>query len=127
MSAAGSPEGGPIGVAVVGCGTVSEEYLPNLTSFPDLNVVFCADLDLARAKDQAAKFGIGDCGSLAQALEDPVFELVVNLTLPVAHAEVASAAIAAGKHVWNEKPLTTEPATDRALLAQPAPARVRLG
>ena len=83
MSAAGSPGGAPIGVAVVGCGTVSEEYLPNLTSFPDLNVLFCADLDLARAKDQAAKYGIGACGSLAQALEHPGVELVVNLTLPV--------------------------------------------
>jgi predicted dehydrogenase len=127
MSAAGSPEGGPIGVAVVGCGTVSEEYLPNLTSFPDLNVVFCADLDPARAKDQAAKYGIGACGSLAQALEHPGVELVVNLTLPVAHAEVASAAIAAGKHVWNEKPLTTDPATGRVLLAQAAQAGVYLG
>jgi predicted dehydrogenase len=111
---------------VVGCGTVSEEYLPNLTSFPDLNVLFCADLDLARAEDQAAKYGIGACGSLAQALEHPGVELVVNLTLPVAHAEVASAAIAAGKHVWNEKPLTTDPATGRALLAQAAQAGVRL-
>ena len=49
----------PIGVAVVGCGTLSEEYLPNLTSFPDLRVLCCADLDLARAQDQAAKYGIG--------------------------------------------------------------------
>ena len=127
MSAAGSPGGAPIGVAVVGCGTVSEEYFPNLTSFPDLNVLFCADLDLARAKDQAAKYGVGASGSLAEALEHPGVELVVNLTLPVSHAEVASAAIAAGKHVWNEKPLTTDPATGRALLAQATQAGVRLG
>ena len=35
----------PVGVAVVGCGTISNEYLRNLTSFPDLRVLFCADLD----------------------------------------------------------------------------------
>jgi predicted dehydrogenase len=117
----------PAGVALVGCGTISDEYLRNLTSFPDLNVLFCADLDLARAKDQAARYGVAASGPLAQALEHPGVELVVNLTLPVSHAEVASAAIAAGKHVWNEKPLTTEPATGQALLAQAAQAGVRVG
>jgi predicted dehydrogenase len=118
---------GPLGVAVVGCGTVSDEYLPNMTSFPDLNVLFCADLDLARAEDQAAKYGVGACGTLDQALEYPGVDLVVNLTLPVSHAEVASAAISAGKHVWNEKPLTTDPAVGRSLLAQAQQAGVRLG
>jgi predicted dehydrogenase len=118
---------GPLGVAVIGCGTVSHEYLPNLISFPDLNVLFCADLELDRAREQADRFGVGASGSLAQALEYPGVELVVNLTLPVSHAEVAAAAIAAGKHVWNEKPLTTEPATGQTLLAQAARAGVRVG
>jgi predicted dehydrogenase len=117
---------GPLGVAVVGCGTVSDEYLPNMTSFPDLNVLFCADLDRPRAADQAAKYGVGASGSLAEALAYPGVEIVVNLTLPVSHAEVATAAIAAGKHVWNEKPLTTDPALGRDLLAQAARAGVRL-
>jgi len=117
----------PVGIAVVGCGTISDEYLRNLTSFPDLDVLFCADLDLTRAKDQAAKYGVGASGTLAQALEYPGVELVVNLTLPAAHAEVASAAVAAGLHVWNEKPLTTEPASGRALLAQAERTGVRVG
>jgi predicted dehydrogenase len=117
----------PMGLALVGCGTISDEYLRNLTSFPDLDVLFCADLDLARAKDQAARYGVGASGTLAQALEYPGVELVVNLTLPVAHADVASEAVAAGKHVWNEKPLTTSPDTGRALLAQARRAGVRVG
>ena len=95
----------PLGVAVVGCGTISDEYLRNLTAFPDLQVVFCADLDLERAKGQAAAYGVPAAGTLAQALEHDGVQLVVNLTLPGSHVEVAAAAIAAGKHVWNEKPL----------------------
>lgn len=117
----------PLGVAVVGCGTISDEYLRNLTSFPDLQVLFCADIDLERAKGQAARYGIATAGTLPQALQHPGVELVVNLTVPAAHAEVAAAAIAAGKHVWNEKPLTTDPGTGRALLEQARQAGVRVG
>jgi predicted dehydrogenase len=43
-------------------------------------------------------------------------DLVVNLTIPAAHADVALAAIAAGKHVWGEKPLTLDRASARAVL-----------
>jgi predicted dehydrogenase len=117
----------PLGVAVVGCGTISDEYLRNLTAFPDLSVLCCADLDLERAKKQAAAYGVPDAGTLARALEHHDVELVVNLTLPSAHAEVAAAAIAAGKHVWNEKPLTTDPASGLALLQQAERAGVRVG
>jgi predicted dehydrogenase len=54
-------------------------------------------------------------------------ELVVNLTIPAAHAGVASAAIAAGKHVWNEKPLAPDLASGRALLRQARQAGLRVG
>src|SRR5580693_1009658 len=126
MTARGGP-GGPVGVAVVGCGTISHEYLRNLTSFPDLNVVFCADLILERAQDQAAKYGVPEWGTTAQALRRPDTELVVNLTPPAAHAEVTSAALAAGKSVWTEKPLALDTATGRRLLAEADRAGLRLG
>ena len=49
-------------------------------------------------------------------LDHPEVEIVVNLTIPAAHAEVASQAIAAGKHVWNEKPLALDRASGQSLL-----------
>ena len=119
--------GGPVGVAVVGCGTISNEYLRNLTSFPDLRVLFCADLDLERAKEQAAKYGVPEAGTAAQALRRPDIELVVNLTIPAAHAGVTSAALAAGKSVWTEKPLALDTATGQRLLAEADRAGLRLG
>ena len=118
---------GPVGVAVAGCGTISNEYLRNLTSFPDLRVQFCADLDLERAKEQAAKYGVPEAGTAAQALRRPDVELVVNLTIPAAHAEVTSAALAAGKSVWTEKPLALDTATGQRLLAEADRAGLRLG
>jgi predicted dehydrogenase len=117
----------PFGVAVVGCGNISKQYLEHLTTFPDVRVLWCADIDQERAKSQAAAYGVPAAGSPQQALDDPAVQLVVNLTIPAAHAEVASAAIAAGKHVWNEKPLAPDVAAGRALLDQAEQAGLRVG
>ncbi len=117
----------PVGVAVVGCGTISDTYLSNLTSFPDLRVLYCADLDLERAKAQADKYGVPGAGSTAQAIGHPEVELVVNLTVPAAHADVARQAVALGKNVWIEKPLALDTGAGRALLADAARAGVRIG
>jgi predicted dehydrogenase len=46
--------------------------------------------------------------TVEQLLADPSIEIVLNLTVPKAHAEVALAAIEAGKSVYNEKPLAVE-------------------
>ena len=54
----------PVGVAVIGCGTISDEYLRNLTSFPDVRVLVCVDLVPERARAQAAKYGVPGVGAL---------------------------------------------------------------
>lgn len=118
---------GPVGVAVVGCGTISHEYLGNLTSFPDLRVLCCADIDLGRAAAVAAAYGVPGAGTVAEALSHPEVELVVNLTIPAAHAEVTSAALGAGKSVWTEKPLALDSATGESLIAQADRSGLRLG
>jgi predicted dehydrogenase len=117
----------PVGVAVVGCGTISNEYLRNLTSFPDLRVLYCADLDLERAKAQADRYGVPASGSTAQAVESPGVEIVVNLTVPAAHAAVAAAALAAGKNVWLEKPLALDTGAGRSIIEQADRAGLRVG
>jgi predicted dehydrogenase len=117
----------PFGVGVIGCGNISHQYLRNLTAFPDVTVLVCADLDADRAKAQAAAYGVPGWGSPADALGHPGVQLIVNLTVPVAHAEVTRAAIAAGKHVWSEKPLTLDVDSARALLTEADAAGVRIG
>ena len=57
--------------AVIGCGNISNQYLRNLTGFPDLAVLICADLDESRAKAQAAAYGVPEWGSPADALAHP--------------------------------------------------------
>ncbi|MET8005670.1 Gfo/Idh/MocA family protein [Nonomuraea glycinis] len=117
----------PVGVAVIGCGVISGQYLRNLAGFPAVRVVACADLDPARAEAAAAAHEVPYAGPPADVLRLPEVELVLNLTVPAAHAEVARAAVAAGKHVYNEKPLTSDPGSARDLLAAAGRAGVRVG
>ncbi|MBT1585471.1 Gfo/Idh/MocA family protein [Curtobacterium flaccumfaciens] len=105
---------GPVGVGVIGAGVISDQYLSNLTVFPDVTVRFIADIDLPRAAAQAEKWGVPGSGTVEELLADDDIEIVVNLTIPAAHVEVALQALAAGKHVWGEKPY----ALDRASAAE---------
>lgn len=105
---------GPVGVGVIGAGVISDQYLSNLTVFPDVTVRFIADIDLPRAAAQAEKWGVPGSGTVEELLADDDIEIVVNLTIPAAHVEVALQALAAGKHVWCEKPY----ALDRASAAE---------
>jgi predicted dehydrogenase len=114
-------------VAVVGAGNISDEYLRSLTSYPDLTVTAVADLDPGRAHTQAEAHGVPVWGSTAEVLSRDDVDLVVNLTIPAAHAEVALAAVAAGKHVWGEKPLTLDRESARAVLDAARAAGVVVG
>jgi predicted dehydrogenase len=109
---------GRVGVGVIGAGVISGEYLDNLTTFPDLDVLFVADIDLARAKAQAEKYGITGSGTVEELLRLPEIEIVVNLTTPAAHVEVALRALAAGKNVWTEKPFALDRESGKKLLGE---------
>lgn len=119
--------GGPVGVAVVGAGNISGQYLGNLTTFPDVKVLAVADIDEARAGSVAAEYGVESSGGLEAALAIPEVEIVVNLTIPAAHSDVALRALRAGKHVYGEKPLAMDPASGRAVLAEAAARGLRVG
>lgn len=118
---------GPVGIGVIGCGNISDQYLSTMGHFPDLRVVVVADLDQARATAQAAKYGVAAADGTADLLARDDVELVVNLTIPAVHAAVGLQAIAAGKHVWSEKPMATDRASGRALLDAAGLAGLVLG
>jgi predicted dehydrogenase len=121
------PGMGPVGVGFIGTGMISNTYLENLTKFPDIRVVILGDLNTELAAAQAAKHSVPQSGSAEDVLAHPDVELVVNLTIPAVHAEVASKALAAGKHVWSEKPISVDLASGRALLEQADTAGLLVG
>jgi len=118
---------GPVGVGFVGVGVISDTYLENLNSFPDVRVVILGDLDVERAKAQAEKHGVAEWGTTDDVLAHPDVDVVVNLTIPAVHVEVSSRAVAAGKHVWTEKPLGLDREGSAELLRQAEAAGLRIG
>lgn len=103
-------------VGIIGCGNISEIYHKNLKRFANVELVACADMLPERAKAKAAEHGIKAL-SVKQMLADKGIELIVNLTIPKAHAEVGLAALNAGKSVYNEKPLAVTREDAQQMLA----------
>jgi predicted dehydrogenase len=117
----------PIQIAIAGCGNIAGPYARTLRHFPQLNLVGAADLDPARAQAFAGEFGGKAYGSLDDLLADDGVELVINLTIHHAHAEVITRALNAGKHVFSEKPLTLSYAEARDLVDLAEARGLRLG
>jgi predicted dehydrogenase len=116
----------PLGVGLVGCGTISTVYLRNAAGFDSLRVVACSDADRAAAERTAVTHGLAACTTEELMRRDDV-DVVLCLTPPDWHADVALQAIAAGKHVYTEKPLATSLADARALVAEAERRGVRIG
>lgn len=116
-----------IKAGVIGCGNISSIYLEVGQTFEILEIAAVADLIPERAQAQAAKYHIPRACSVEELLADPEIQIVINLTIPNAHAEIGQRAVEAGKSVYNEKPLTIN-REDACRLLETAQAKgVRVG
>lgn len=103
-----------VGVGIIGTGwmgtTHSRAYLQAADRFHDsairAKLVVCADEVEARAQEAKDRFGFERCTTRWQdVIHDPHVQ-VVNITAPnYMHLAVATAAAAAGKHIFCEKPV----------------------
>ncbi|WP_425955613.1 Gfo/Idh/MocA family protein [Xylanimonas sp. McL0601] len=118
--------GQPLRIGIVGVGAISGAYLTTIERLEALRLVAVADLDAARAAAVAAAYGARAL-TVAELVTDPGVDVVLNLTVPAAHAEIALAAIAAGKDVYGEKPLAATMDEARAILDAAREAGVRVG
>jgi predicted dehydrogenase len=114
-------------VGIIGCGNISGAYLGISKKFKILDVVACADLIPARAKEAAKKFKIKKACTVQKLLADREIEIVMNLTIPNAHFSVAMAALESGKNVHNEKPLAITRAEGKKLLKIAREKGLRVG
>jgi len=109
----------PLRIGIIGAGNISGVYIKNLTLFRSTKIVAVADIDLDRAKGAASKITDAQALTPDELLASDDVELVLNLTIPNSHGPVAIAAARAGKHVYNEKPLSIA-LSDAQILLQEA-------
>jgi len=114
-------------IGIIGCGNISKAYILTAQSFPILEIASVADMDVDRAKAKAREFSLPRGCSVDDILADTDIELLVNLTVPKAHGEIALAALKSGKHVYNEKPLGATVGEGKHILDAAASAGLRVG
>ncbi|HRH49618.1 MAG TPA: Gfo/Idh/MocA family oxidoreductase [Panacibacter sp.] len=105
-------------IAEIGCGSVSNRYLPQLLSSPYLQVVSLCDIKYERAVEQNKKYNVGaqTYPNINAMLAGVPFDMMVTTTDMQVHGELNKIALNAGKHVWSEKPMANTYKEGKALL-----------
>lgn len=118
----------PLRVGLIGCGNISNAYFKGTEPFGSyVKITACADLDIARAKAKADEHQVAKSCSVKELLSDPDIDIILNLTVPAAHAEVNLAAIKAGKHVYCEKPFSLTSKDGKRVLAEAKKRKLYVG
>lgn len=105
-------------VAIIGCGSVSNRYIPQLLSSKMIEVVSLCDIKYERAVAQNKQYKVNaqTYPHIDAMLKGVPFDMMVTLTDMQNHGELNKKALLAGKHVWSEKPMANTYAEGKALL-----------
>lgn len=105
-------------VAVIGCGSVSNRYIPHLQSSPVIEVVSLCDIKYERALGQNKQYNVNAAtySNIEDMLEGVPFDMMVTLTDMQLHGDLNKKALMAGKHVWSEKPMANTYEEGKVLL-----------
>ncbi|MFC1717564.1 Gfo/Idh/MocA family protein [Candidatus Poribacteria bacterium] len=113
-------------IGIIGCGNISGAYFGGAQKTDVLEIKSCADIRMEAAQSAAEKHGY-QAVTVDELLADPEIELVVNLTIPRAHMEVALQVLEAGKHVYSEKPMGVDTAEAQRIVQLAASKGLRIG
>lgn len=101
----------PIRLGFIGCGYWGPNLVRNFSELEGCRVAAIAELEEQRRARSAARYpGVRVLADHRELLADPALDAVVIATNLASHFEVARDALAAGKHVLIEKPMTDDPA-----------------
>jgi len=91
-------------VLVVGCGSIGERHIRNLSKLPTVHVEAC-DTDSKRLSIIKEKYHVKTYEDFEKTFEHK-FDAVIVATPPNSHTPIASASIDHGAHVFIEKPIS---------------------
>ncbi len=115
-----------LNVGIIGTGNIAPAYIQGCAPFDVIKLTACADILEDRAQAFAAEHGL-TAYSVDDLLARDDIDIVINLTLPAAHAEVSLQIIEAGKHAYCEKPLAINRADGEAVVKAAKSAGLRMG
>ena len=92
-------------VGLIGCGHIAETYFRAHKYFNNFKIIKCADINL-KAAEKCAKIYKIKALSVKDLLKDKQIEIILNLTPPKTHFQIAKKSLLNGKHVYSEKPLS---------------------
>lgn len=98
----------PLRAALIGCGSMSNQWMEAARTLPDVEMVGFADLKLELARRHARAYGVDDAVARTDyrtVMDEAQPDIVFDCTVPETHAEVTLAALERGMHVLGEKPL----------------------
>jgi predicted dehydrogenase len=103
---------------VVGCGGISNAWLPPLKA-ESVDIVGAVDLNVEAARAQLDKHEVDAplSDNLSTLLAETRPDFVVDLTVPEAHCQVTCTALEAGCHVIGEKPMASSMDEARRMVA----------
>ncbi len=116
----------PLTIGIIGTGNISDAYLGAAPRFAGLRILACSDANVAVAIAKADHWGI-EALSVDELLADPRIDIVLNLTTPQHHVDIGLRALAAGKHLYAEKPLAVTFADGVRLAQFAAKSGLRVG
>ena len=103
-------------IGIIGTGNISPTYIKNSKIFKILELVACSDIIPEKAVNVARTYGVPRACPVQELLDDPEIKIVLNLTPPAAHSEVAMQVLGAKKSLYGEKPMAiTRPAAQEMM------------
>jgi myo-inositol 2-dehydrogenase / D-chiro-inositol 1-dehydrogenase len=115
-------------LGIIGVGEIGTVHATNIVrDVPGAELVAVADIRVDKARECARSLGVAKSyGRPEELLADRDVEAVLICTTPESHAQFLTAAAAAGKHIFCEKPLGLEPVEAEKALARVEAAGVLL-
>ena len=113
-------------IGIIGCGNIFNAYINGCAMFRSVQVVACADVNMAAAQAKATEHKL-QAMTVDELLADPSIGAVINLTIPKVHGEVSLKILRAGKHVYSEKPLALNVEEGQKILAFAREKKLKVG